>query len=43
MGVSREDARRLFEDAREMRESALRDRYGTRAGHDENGDDGPRS
>ena len=43
MGVSREDARRLFEDARELRESALRDRYGTRAGHDENGDDGPRS
>ena len=43
MGVSREDARRLFEDAREMRESALRDRYGTRGGHDENGDDGPRS
>ena len=43
MGVSREDARRLFEDAREMRESALRDRYGTGAGHDENGDDGPRS
>ena len=43
MGVSREDARRLFEDAREMRESTLRDRYGTRAGHDENGDDGPRS
>ena len=43
MGVSREDARRLFEDAREMRESALRDRYGTRTGHDENGDDGPRS
>ena len=43
MGVSREDARRLFEDAREMRESALRDRYGTRAGHGENGDDGPRS
>ena len=43
MGVSREDARRLFEDAREMRESALRARYGTRAGHDENGDDGPRS
>ena len=22
---------------------ALRDRYGTRAGHDENGDDGPRA
>ena len=43
MGVSREDARRLFEDAREMRESALRDRYGTRAGHEKNGDDGPRS
>ena len=43
MGVSREDARRLFEDAREMRESALRDRYGTRAGHEKNGDDRPRS
>ena len=43
MGVSREDARRLFEDAHELRTAALGDRHGTRTGHGENGDDGPRA
>ena len=43
MGVSREDARRGFEDARELRESAQGDRYGTPAGPAKYGDDGPRS
>ena len=43
MGVSREDARRLFEDAHGVQGPALGDRHGTRTGHGENGDDGPRA
>ena len=43
MGISREDARRLFEDAHGVQGPALGDRHGTRTGHGENGDDGPRA
>ena len=43
MGVSREDARRLFEDAHGVQGPALGDRHGTRTGHGENGGDGPRA